>query len=95
MKDVGSGSGYLTACFARYLDGHDVVHDGKVIGIEHQSELVKLGIENINEDNVELINSGRVLIVEGDGRLGYPQQAPYDAIHVGAAGLFEMIFKCI
>lgn len=24
-------------------------------------------------------------IVEGDGRLGYPEHAPYDAIHVGAA----------
>lgn len=23
--------------------------------------------------------------VEGDGRKGYPQQAPYNAIHVGAA----------
>ena len=26
-----------------------------------------------------------VLVVEGDGRLGYPDLAPYDAIHVGAA----------
>uniref|UniRef100_A0A8C4PXX3 protein-L-isoaspartate(D-aspartate) O-methyltransferase n=1 Tax=Eptatretus burgeri TaxID=7764 RepID=A0A8C4PXX3_EPTBU len=25
--------------------------------------------------------------VQGDGRLGYPQTAPYDAIHVGAAAL--------
>ena len=26
-----------------------------------------------------------VLVVEGDGRLGYPDLALYDAIHVGAA----------
>lgn len=24
-------------------------------------------------------------ILVGDGRLGYPEKAPYDAIHVGAA----------
>lgn len=27
----------------------------------------------------------RYNILDGDGRLGFPQQAPYDAIHVGAA----------
>ena len=26
-----------------------------------------------------------VLLLAGDGRLGYPDDAPYDAIHVGAA----------
>ena len=26
-----------------------------------------------------------MLTVDGDGRLGYPDDAPYDAIHVGAA----------
>lgn len=26
-----------------------------------------------------------MLISEGDGRLGYPEKGPYDAIHVGAA----------
>ena len=26
-----------------------------------------------------------ILTVDGDGRLGYPDDAPYDAIHVGAA----------
>jgi len=25
------------------------------------------------------------IVVAGDGRLGYPDDAPYDAIHVGAA----------
>lgn len=95
FKDVGSGSGYLTACFARYLDGHDEEHDGKVIGIEHQPELVKLGIENINEDDPELIKSGRVTLIQGDGRLGCPEHAPYDAIHVGAAGLSQNISSFI
>lgn len=26
-----------------------------------------------------------LFILVGDGRLGYPEEAPYDAIHVGAA----------
>lgn len=36
------------------------------------------------------------LFIEGDGRFGYPEAGPYDAIHVGAAspGLFIVsIFK--
>ena len=28
-----------------------------------------------------------MIIVTGDGRLGYPEKAPYDAIHVGAAAV--------
>lgn len=86
VLDVGSGSGYLTACFARYLDGcEEGPHDGIVVGIEHQPELVQRGIKNINADDENLLSSGRVKIIEGDGRLGCPEYAPYDAIHVGAA----------
>nr|ADX35909.1 GH18536p [Drosophila melanogaster] len=32
-----------------------------------------------------MLDSGQLLIVEGDGRKGYPPNAPYNAIHVGAA----------
>ena len=32
-----------------------------------------------------VINVVLFLHVVGDGRLGYPDSAPYDAIHVGAA----------
>jgi len=30
------------------------------------------------------LENGKVVIVEGDGRLGLTKYAPYDAIHVGA-----------
>jgi len=30
------------------------------------------------------LENGKVVIVEGDGRLGLKKYAPYDAIHVGA-----------
>jgi protein-L-isoaspartate(D-aspartate) O-methyltransferase len=32
-----------------------------------------------------MLANGQIEIIQGDGRLGYPQEGPYDAIHVGAA----------
>ncbi|KAG4066928.1 hypothetical protein HA402_007676 [Bradysia odoriphaga] len=84
VLDVGSGSGYLTACFARAIPLKAGTNNALVVGIEHQPELVKMGIDNISKDDCSLLESGKVLIVEGDGRLGYLKEAPYDAIHVGA-----------
>uniref|UniRef100_A0A3B4ZE04 Protein-L-isoaspartate O-methyltransferase n=1 Tax=Stegastes partitus TaxID=144197 RepID=A0A3B4ZE04_9TELE len=78
--DVGSGSGYLTACFARMTGP-----SGRVVGIEHIDELVQMSIKNVQADDPELLSSGRIRLVVGDGRLGFPDGAPYDAIHVGAA----------
>lgn len=81
--DVGSGSGYLVACLA-----HMVGETGCTVGIEHIPELTEMSIHNINKDNPELLKSERILVVTGDGRQGYPDKAPYDAIHVGAAAAF-------
>merc|ERR1719266_476334 len=78
--DVGSGSGYLTACMA-----HMVGEKGKVVGIDHIDELVNWAKENVRKDNAPLLDSGRIKLVVGDGRKGFPQDAPYNAIHVGAA----------
>ncbi|XP_062862872.1 l-isoaspartyl protein carboxyl methyltransferase, like isoform X2 [Trichomycterus rosablanca] len=78
--DVGSGSGYLTACFARMVGP-----TGKVVGIEHIEELVQTSIRNVQADDPELLTSERIKLVVGDGRYGFPDGAPYDAIHVGAA----------
>ncbi len=58
---------------------------GCTIGIEHIPELTALSISNINKDNPELLQSERMLLITGDGRKGYPEKGPYDAIHVGAA----------
>ncbi|CAG4971838.1 unnamed protein product [Parnassius apollo] len=78
--DVGSGSGYLTACMAIMLG-----ETGRVIGIDHISELVALATKNIQNGNPDLLTSGRIKLIAGDGRLGHPEEAPYNAIHVGAA----------
>jgi len=78
--DIGSGSGYLTACMAMLVGPN-----GKAVGIEHIPELVRMSIDNVNNDKPDLLASGRVKLLVGDGRLGYPEDGPYDAIHVGAA----------
>lgn len=78
--DVGSGTGYLTACMA-----HMIGESGCAVGIEHIKELNDQAIKNVNKDNEELLKSERMMLIVGDGRQGYPDKAPYDAIHVGAA----------
>ncbi|XP_010695993.1 protein-L-isoaspartate O-methyltransferase isoform X2 [Beta vulgaris subsp. vulgaris] len=79
--DVGSGTGYLTACFAMMVGPK-----GRAVGIEHIPELVTWSIENIKKSEAApLLEEGSLSVHVGDGRLGYPEAAPYDAIHVGAA----------
>jgi len=78
VLDVGSGSGYLTAAMA-----HLVKPDGHVYGVEHVPELVKFARNNVQKDDAKL--GAYVTFLTGDGRVGYPDKAPFDAIHVGAA----------
>jgi len=80
VLDVGSGSGYLTACLARMVG-----NGGRVIGIDVIEPLIHWSIENINRDNQDLISSGKLTIKYGDGWKGDLSNAPFDAIHVGAA----------
>lgn len=85
VLDVGSGSGYLTACFYRYIKSKGDNVNTRIVGIEHQKTLVELSKANLNSDDRCMLESGTMIIVEGDGRKGHPAVAPYDAIHVGAA----------
>ena len=62
VLDVGSGSGYLSACMAVMQQQHNI--DGKVYGIEHMEPLVAQSIVNINKGNADLFSSG-VLDVRG------------------------------
>ncbi|KAM8921390.1 protein-L-isoaspartate(D-aspartate) O-methyltransferase-like [Pelodytes ibericus] len=78
VLDVGSGSGYLTACFARMVGS-----TGKVVGIDHINQLINDAIQNVQQDDPTLLRC--IKLVVGDGRLGHPEEGPYDAIHVGAA----------
>lgn len=79
--DVGSGTGYLTACFSLMVGPQ-----GCAIGVEHIAELAASSIENIKQSAASsLLKEGSLSIHVADGRLGWPELAPYDAIHVGAA----------
>ncbi|KAK1231438.1 hypothetical protein PQX77_005447 [Marasmius sp. AFHP31] len=81
VLDVGSGSGYLVAVLH-----HLVSPSGKVVGIEHVEELVEWSRENMLKDGLkDELDSGKIQLIAGDGRKGYPSEGPYDAIHVGAA----------
>lgn len=84
VLDVGSGSGYLTHVLSKLVC---VEGEGSVIGIDHIQNLVDLANNNLrkSEDGKEMIISGKVKFVKGDGRKGWPEGGPYDAIHVGAA----------
>lgn len=80
ILDVGCGSGYLTACFARLAD-----ENAKTYGIDVVPELVELSRVNFAKADQDLIDSGRVVLKQGNGWEGLPQHGPFDAIHVGAA----------
>ncbi len=73
VLEVGAGSGYAAAVIGRIAR--------KVIAIERHHELVELArkrMERLGYDNVE--------VVEGDGTLGWPEEAPFDAIVAAASG---------
>lgn len=64
--DVGSGSGYLTACLARanrHAADNKASNENVIIGIEHHASLVDLSIKNINADDSTLIKNGELIIV--------------------------------
>jgi protein-L-isoaspartate(D-aspartate) O-methyltransferase len=78
--DVGSGSGYLVAVMADLVGPN-----GKVYGIEHIDQLVDFSLKNLEADRPDLLEKKIIEVSVGDGRLGIPQHAPFDVIHVGAA----------
>ena len=80
VLDVGFGSGYLTAAMSKMMNDK-----GTVIGIEHIKELYDFGLNNICKHHNYLIDSQKIILVLGDGRLGYKNRAPYRCIHIGAA----------
>ena len=84
VLDVGSGSGYLTHVLANLVGP-----EGRVIGVDHIQGLVDLAANNMKRSpqGRDLIDKGQVKFIKADGRKGWPEDAPYDAIHVGAAAV--------
>jgi protein-L-isoaspartate(D-aspartate) O-methyltransferase len=73
VLDVGTGSGYHAAILAA-LAGH-------VWSIERHADLSRQAAEALDRAGVR-----NVTLVVGDGSRGLPEEAPFEAINVAAAG---------
>jgi protein-L-isoaspartate(D-aspartate) O-methyltransferase len=72
VLDVGTGSGYHAAVLGRLAR--------RVISVERIPRLVALARANLNRAGC----GENITVVCGDGSLGYPAEAPFDAISVAA-----------
>ena len=90
VLDVGSGSGYLTACLglACQVSHPDYRKRGKVIGIDIFPSLVDMSRQTIRHYYPHLMRYTQSFgIKQGDGKRGYPSYSSehmWDAIHIGA-----------
>ncbi|MBU1045947.1 protein-L-isoaspartate O-methyltransferase [Patescibacteria group bacterium] len=99
ILDVGSGSGWTSALLAYIVSQKGILNsqfpnpkqiqnsksqiNGKVIAIEIVPELKELGKRNAGKYG--FIKQGRLEFILGDGRKGYPQEAPFDRILCSAS----------
>ena len=73
VLEIGTGSGYGAAILAFRVE--------RVVTVERLRELADAAAERLAG-----LSISNVEVVVGDGTLGWPQSAPYDAIVVTAAG---------
>jgi protein-L-isoaspartate(D-aspartate) O-methyltransferase len=73
VLEIGAGSGYAAAILGQVAR--------EVIAIERHRELAALARERMQR-----LGYANVRIVEGDGTLGFPEEAPFDAIVAAASG---------
>jgi len=81
VLEIGTGSGYHAAVIAEIVAPKDSRIKGKVISVERIPELVEFAKKNLEKAGY----ADRVIVILGDGTLGYPKEAPYDRIIVTAA----------
>jgi len=72
VLEIGTGSGYQTAVLASLAQSIYSIEKIEALATQAQINLRELGSEN-------------VFVHVGDGSLGWPEEAPYDAIIVTAA----------
>lgn len=73
VLEIGTGSGYAAAVLSRIAD--------HVYTIERHGPLARLAAAR-----VEALGYDNVTVRHGDGTLGWPEEAPFDAIVVAAGG---------
>ena len=73
VLEIGTGSGYAAAVLAEIVENVYTVERHEVLVKSSRNRFDHLGYNNIE-------------ILHGDGTLGWPEHAPYDAIVVAAGG---------
>ncbi len=73
VLEVGTGSGYAAAVLAEIASDVFTIERHKILADTARNRLESLGYKNIH-------------VLYGDGTLGWPQHAPFDAIIVAAGG---------
>ena len=73
VLEIGTGSGYAAAVLAELVGEVYTVERLETLAAAARARLAGLGYRNVH-------------VVEGDGTLGWPEQAPYDGIVVTAGG---------
>ena len=73
VLEVGTGSGYAAAVLAEIAEKVYTIERHKILADTARSRLAALGYRNIQ-------------VLHGDGTLGWPEHAPFDAIIVAAGG---------
>ncbi|MDD4607024.1 MAG: protein-L-isoaspartate O-methyltransferase [Patescibacteria group bacterium] len=77
ILDIGSGSGWTSALIAEIVGEY-----GRVVAIERVKGLKEFGEKNVRK----YFSDKQVKFICADGSRGYKKLAPYDRIHVAAAG---------
>jgi protein-L-isoaspartate(D-aspartate) O-methyltransferase len=72
MLEIGAGSGYQAAVLSRLVRQLTTIERISHVATLARANLQALGITNVT-------------VIEGDGTLGYPENAPYDGIIITAA----------
>ena len=73
VLEIGTGSGYAAAVLAGIADQVYSIERIALLAQNAEAILAQIGYNNVH-------------VIQGDGTLGWPQQAPYDAIVVTAGG---------
>jgi protein-L-isoaspartate(D-aspartate) O-methyltransferase len=76
VLEVGAGSGYAAAVISRIVGEVYAIERHELLGEQAQKRFGRLGYDNIN-------------LRIGDGSIGWPEVAPFDAILVAAGGPAE------
>jgi protein-L-isoaspartate(D-aspartate) O-methyltransferase len=73
VLEIGAGSGYAAAVLCRITREVWAIERHESLALQARARMERLGYSNVH-------------IMHGDGTLGWPEHAPYDAIAVAAGG---------